>query len=448
MSAESSGIPLVIRYNNQGQPDGFREELNIIVNSVSANEYLGGNLSVDVGHSVISGVSSIEFNTNIPSDYVGVEGEIYYDTDSHTLTIQTGTDTALQVGQEQVIRVRNITGAQIDNGTVVYVSGTQGAGVAKLLIGKATATVTNEEQDIIGIATQDIPDNSDGFITTFGYVREVNTLGFAVGDILYLSTTAGMYTDVAPPAPNHTVALGIVLRTHQTQGVIFVKVDPGFDLASMHDVDLSGIQSGQTIVWNGSLFLPGVLDHGALTGRSDDDHTQYVIKSPSTAARNTIQPTADVPGLTIQAGLSNTSRLLEFRDSLTQAVAYIDIDGNITTEGVITGSSKNFLIDHPTVESAKLRHASLEGPENGVYYRGKCQGNIIDLPDYWTGLVDEESITVNLTPMREAQPDLFVANIENNKVYLERSSGSAINCFYTIFATRKDIDKLVVEDML
>jgi len=218
--------------------------------------------------------------------------------------------------------------------------------------------------------------------------------------------------------------------------------------ALVGSIETSTTNLSSYIAANESTWSTDTTDHGALTGRSDDDHTQYVIKSPGGAARNTIQPTADAPGLTIQAGLSNTSRLLEIKNSLTQTVAYIDKDGNITGDGTITGSSKNFLIDHPTVESAKLRHASLEGPENGVYYRGKCQGNVIDLPDYWTGLVDEESITVNLTPVREAQPDLFVANIENNKVYLERSSGSAINCFYTIFATRKDIDKLVVEDML
>ena len=48
----------------------------------------------------------------------------------------------------------------------------------------------------------------------------------------------------------------------------------------------------------------------------------------------------------------------------------------------------------------KLRHGSLEGPENGVYIRGRLKdNNTIELPDYWTGLVDEKTITVNLTPI-------------------------------------------------
>jgi hypothetical protein len=90
----------------------------------------------------------------------------------------------------------------------------------------------------------------------------------------------------------------------------------------------------------------------------------------------------------------------------------------------------------------QLRYGSLEGPENGVYVRGRLtDNNVIELPDYWTGLVDENSITVNLTAIGKAQ-DLYVEDIKDNKVYV---GGSSVNCFYTVFAERKDVDKLVVE---
>jgi hypothetical protein len=92
-----------------------------------------------------------------------------------------------------------------------------------------------------------------------------------------------------------------------------------------------------------------------------------------------------------------------------------------------------------------LRYGSLEGPENGVYVRGKLKnGNIIKLPDYWTGLVDEDSITVDLTPVGKHQK-LYVEDIANNIVAVGTESDQPINCFYTVWAERKDVDKLVVE---
>lgn len=68
-------------------------------------------------------------------------------------------------------------------------------------------------------------------------------------------------------------------------------------------------------------------------------------------------------------------------------------------------------------------------------------GNTIELPDYWTGLVDENSITVSLTAISSRQ-NLWVEDIVDNTVVV---GGENINCFYTVFATRKDVGKLVVE---
>ena len=91
-----------------------------------------------------------------------------------------------------------------------------------------------------------------------------------------------------------------------------------------------------------------------------------------------------------------------------------------------------------------LRHGSLEGPEHGVYIRGKLEGDTIELPDYWIGLVDEDTITVQLTPSGRFQR-LYVDKISNNTVTIANEGSTPINCFYFIQAERKDIDKLEVE---
>ena len=109
--------------------------------------------------------------------------------------------------------------------------------------------------------------------------------------------------------------------------------------------------------------------------------------------------------------------------------------------GSFAATTKSFVIDHPTKPNYKLRYASLEGAENGVYVRGRTTENIIELPEYWTELVDKDSITVNLTPI--GNKHIWVEEINNNKVYID--SDSSIDCFYTVFAERKDVEKLVVE---
>jgi hypothetical protein len=117
----------------------------------------------------------------------------------------------------------------------------------------------------------------------------------------------------------------------------------------------------------------------------------------------------------------------------------------LEVNGSFAATTKSFLIDHPTKPNMKLRYGSLEGPENGVYVRGRLTGDTIELPDYWLGLVHEDSITVSLTPIGQHQK-LYVKDIVDNTIVVgnENLLGKT-NCFYTVFAERKDVDKLEVE---
>ena len=175
--------------------------------------------------------------------------------------------------------------------------------------------------------------------------------------------------------------------------------------------------------------------------------------------RNTPSPTTDTlynvggslyfNGSTVGGGSpggSNTQ--IQFNDSSSfggdSDLTWNKTTNVLTINGTLMASLKSFVIDHPTKEGMKLQYGSLEGPENGVYVRGIIEdGNIIELPDYWIGLVDGDSITVQLTPTQYSQPNLFVDKIQNNKIYL--SSDKNINAYYIIQATRKDVDPLEVE---
>jgi len=129
----------------------------------------------------------------------------------------------------------------------------------------------------------------------------------------------------------------------------------------------------------------------------------------------------------------------------------VNFSGNVIAAGQVCGTtfcatSKLFDIPHPTKEKKRLVHACLEGPENGVYVRGRLTGkNVIELPDYWRGLVDSASITVNLTQIGSSQ-DLIVDKIEwGSRIVIRSGSASNIDCYYTVNATRKDVAPIEVE---
>jgi len=127
----------------------------------------------------------------------------------------------------------------------------------------------------------------------------------------------------------------------------------------------------------------------------------------------------------------------------------IDTSNNATFSGALSATTKSFLIDHPTKPGKKLRHGSLEGPENGVYIRGRGDNNIITLPEYWTELVNKDSITVQLTPIGKHQ-HIYVEKIQNNTVYIQsdeaRKSLNDLEYYYLILAERKDVNKLTIEE--
>ena len=118
---------------------------------------------------------------------------------------------------------------------------------------------------------------------------------------------------------------------------------------------------------------------------------------------------------------------------------------NFTVGGSITGNSKNFSIPHPTKEGKRLVHSCLEGPEIGVYFRGRSTSATIEMPDYWGGLVHLDSMTVELTAIGPNQ-DLYVEDIaDDGDVTVGSNTETALNYFYVVYGERKDLERLEVE---
>ena len=140
-----------------------------------------------------------------------------------------------------------------------------------------------------------------------------------------------------------------------------------------------------------------------------------------------------------------------------QAIATVPlIKADLGVFGVCTAAQGNFAsvaapfkkfdITHPTKSGYRLVHTCLEGPEIGVYYRGKLvNSNIIELPEYWRGLVDAETITVSLTPHRCYQELFYELSDWGTKIKVINNSGGPVDCSYIVYAERKDVPKLEIE---
>ena len=121
--------------------------------------------------------------------------------------------------------------------------------------------------------------------------------------------------------------------------------------------------------------------------------------------------------------------------------------------GVADSRPKPFDIKHPTKgDGHRLRYACIEGPEVGVYYRGRLKGkNIIELPYYWKDLVHEDSITVQLQSIGKHQ-NLVIESFNSEYVVIEVGANQdfltgeiLIDCFYHVYAERKDVNPLITE---
>lgn len=147
------------------------------------------------------------------------EGRMYYNSGTHTYNFYMDKpDVTLNLGEEQYLRAVNKTNGQINNGQVVYISGSQGN---RPKVWPANASNSYHRTHLIGMATHDIPNNEEGYITTFGVVHGVDTNQFSSDDIVYLSESVDGAVTTSPGS--HAVRVGYALNA-TNNGSILVKI--------------------------------------------------------------------------------------------------------------------------------------------------------------------------------------------------------------------------------
>mgnify|MGYP006921338968 CR=1 FL=1 len=223
--------------------------------------YTGATSNVDLGEWQLK-AGQVEFDQT-PTGTSGVAKLRWNDTDGTLDLGLKGGNVTLQIGQEEVIRVVNKSGInllesnyQVTRIRNVAEGGAQGQRLAIVL---AQANTKVNHTGVLGLVTENIDNNQEGFITTFGMVRDINTTGsiqgetWVDGDVLWLSeTVAGGLTNIEPNT--HPVQIGYVVYAHVNNGKIFVSVSGGAnELNELHDVTISSPVNNNILSYNSSL---------------------------------------------------------------------------------------------------------------------------------------------------------------------------------------------------
>ena len=217
----------------------------------------------------------------------------------------------------------------------------------------------------------------------------------------------------------------------------------------------------------GSAYLEGPVQMGTADAFTSVLGTLMIARDKNTDEKSNPPRSLWVKGNTRLEGDGGTPNALNITGNTVQigdtdTTGYVNITGNgavsgnwtiggtmsagfATWSGSIVATTKLFDIKHPTKEGYRLAHACLEGPELAVYVRGRLKNDkIILLPEYWRNLVDIDTISVQLQPIG-AHQDIIVKRWDAEKIELQSKPGIPINCFYHIFAERKDVKQLITE---
>jgi hypothetical protein len=148
---------------------------------------------------------------------------------------------------------RNVTGSTIPKGSVIYFNGASG-NLPTITLAQANSEASSSKT--AGITAVAIPNNSNGEVVISGLIDSLDTSSLTVGLAVWLSpTVAGGMTNTKPTAPNNTVFIGVVTRSHPTEGTIEINIQNGFELDELHNVLINGITNGQVIQYESATQL-------------------------------------------------------------------------------------------------------------------------------------------------------------------------------------------------
>ena len=307
--------------------------LNFVSKFTSSND-IGNSQIFDDGTNVGIGTTTmnhkLELGTGgVFADYFQLDttysngfvvGAISWDSDNGTADIGLSGSLKLKIGQDDVWYVKNQTGSPITKGTAVYASGTLGAS-SKILITPMIANGTIPAKFFLGIVAETIANGSEGYVLTKGKLRNINTLAYNEGDVLWVSpTTAGALTSTEPTAPNLKLPVAFVV-SKKNNGVLAVRATTGQRIADASDVDYTGAADNSFLVYD--------LASGVWV-----DEAVGIFKTIAVSGQDNVVADSYTDTLTLVAGSSTTITTNGDTDSIT--ISSSDTLDSVTGRGATT----------------------------------------------------------------------------------------------------------------
>lgn len=265
----------------------------------------------------IGNATSLGFDTTPTNASTAVGSASWDDGDGSLALVLKGGNVTQIIGQGEVHRCYNSSASvALVKGNVVQITGAQGNRIA---VRKAQADGDPNSVHTIGMVMESMATLSEGFVINSGLIKNLDTRtdshgsSLSAGDTLYLSPTiAGGYTKTKPVAPNHMVVIGFVVRVHQSVGSIFIKVDNGYEIDELHNVNSTGsgtaflLRNDDTELWedksvtyardvlNGSTAMTTV-NQSSYTPQLEDNFDYLRMSYASGIQTVLIPPNSSVP---------------------------------------------------------------------------------------------------------------------------------------------------------
>ena len=244
----------------------------------------------------------------------------------------------------------------ISKGDAVMLDGQEGD---HFLLSKATqAAISSNHEYFLGLASQDLTTGEFGYVTEFGKINELDTSGYTAGDILWFDaggSTAGALTTTEPAAPLVKIQVAAVIRSHQNEGVLFVRPTWYHELGELHDVNITSVADKDLLVWNNSNSYwenTKTLGDLTLTGNLTVNGTQTILNTQTVEVEdnilqlNTTQgspdtATATTSGISVYRGdgVTQASFIFDDGDDTWDLTNNLVVAGNSTFEGNVTTES-------------------------------------------------------------------------------------------------------------
>lgn len=247
-----------------------------------------------------------------------------------------------------ITQVYNNSGTTIAKGSVIFINGRHSSNLPT--IGLAQANSEDNSYTTFALVQDDIATSNSGVVIQAGNITNLNlpTSTYTDGQVVYLSpTVAGGITTTKPLAPNHIVKIGTITRAHSTFGTIELKIENGWQLDELSDVQLSTVPADSTLLFftrTDSLWK-AVTPLNAIGNRylKPSDSTIYYSKYRSDTSRTNIYS-----GINGKLAKSDTSSLSTRIDSKLSKVDTSTLSSRIDLKMDKSMASYTFMANNTT----------------------------------------------------------------------------------------------------